>query len=654
MDLIVQLSDTPDSDKVVLPSHVLLTILDTYGESLPHPLIFKIKFGEVFTFVGVKQFTADSQTIQVPQIILSRLNAAPDNVVTVTVADNIPKGTSLQLKPLQFYPEIHNWKYYLESHLTKHYTALSKNDIILINGYELAVQDLSSPTVSIIDTDLVLDIVPLNDIMAQQQLNFNVDNSEKIEFETQNLTLKPFSDAAAKIRVFKLDILHVSTDIIISLSSQDLYNSDIIVGGDRLITLENFKFTTMDQDFECQQTGKSKSVTVPYEYIRALKDSSEQDMLQGFDIDEVNHWLYIVPFAWEHDDEVSVQVQRIVEQEKLGEVEKEDNTLLDPICSNCNKPIPSAQFQLHQIFCVKNNVKCPLCKTVFLKTIPETHWHCPSCEQYSDSSIFRLKHSKLHHQLFKCDKCEDSDTYPSLVSLIVQHKSSTCPFKLHECKFCHLVLEQEAATYIDNFENLTHHENNCGNKTDECFKCQKLIKRKDFRKHFKLHQLDNQQATETFMQVFKKCTNENCVNEASSDNLMDLCNVCYGPLYSQLHDPNNQKLQARLERRYVLQLNKGCDNQGCQNQECKRNTNTGSLKDIIKRAQELMGYVVTPSLPINKGEQTGHNRFWLCVNDGMTEKMNLYRELGGGVKVLQALNNVSGREAVVQWIEEHS
>lgn len=653
----------PNSDKAILPPDILSSIIGQYGDTnLPHPLIFRISNDAHSTYIGVKEFSGSDFTITLPQFILDKLQSNAGDQVTVELVDNIPKGTFLKLKPLQFYPEINNWKYYLESTLNNFYTILTKNDKLVVNNYEFLIEDLSDETVSIIDTDLILDIVPLNDIMANQQLNFNIDNSEELNLPlSKNLELIPFSNDS-KIKIFKVNVFKISTAITITIKSSNFYNSDLIIGNDKLINLENFKFTTIDQDFEIQQNGGVKTITIPIDYIQTIADSCKHDLLEGFaEEDEINNWIYMVPFTWEFTDTVELSIQEAkaeTEDPKPISSLEDDNTV---ICSNCNKSINKNQYQLHEAFCFKNNITCS-CGTVFLKSIPPNHWHCPNCLEFSDSELFKFKHEKLNHQIYKCDKCPEEHLYANYVDLITNHKSSTCPNKLHECKFCHLIVEQGRATYFDNFENLTNHENTCGNKTDECYKCHKLIKRKQFKKHFKLHELNQKLTNETFKLNFNKCSNENCVNLASLDNHMNLCNHCFGPLYNSVYDPNHAKLQARMERKYMLQLNKGCDYENCQNYYCKRNNKIGSIKEILQTIHnQLFSQIAQPPLPINKDKpmQATTNKLWFCVSESMNYKLILFNNFKTEYPeelVIKGLNEIKqiDQETLQTWLQNNN
>lgn len=643
------------SDKVLLPSSILSAIIEQYGDSLPHPLIFKVSNEMRSTFVGVREFTAEDNTIVLPEIIKNKLNVEVGNIVNLELIDDVPKGTFLKLKPVQFYPEVHNWKYYLESNLTKYYTVLNKDDKLVINGYELFIEDLNAPVVSIIDTDLILDIVPLNDIMAHQQLSFNLDTSEEIKQETKVFKIDPFTNF--KVKVLKFDILNITTNLLIELKASDFYDADLVVGHDKLISLDNFSFTSINQDFEIQQNGGSKKIFIPFEYIEEKINACKYDMEQGFELDDTNHWLYIVPFTWERTGLLEVEIKQVDKDISMQDPEIREATD-DVKCANCGKYINKNQYQLHEVFCFKNNVKCE-CGAVFLKKIPDDHWHCNICKEYSNSPIFKYKHERMNHQKFKCDKCDDSTEYATFIDLVLQHKATRCPKKLHECKFCHLIVEQQESTYIDRFENLTHHENECGNKTDDCYKCHKTIRRKDMLKHMGIHKLDSKVEFDVFKQTFEKCSNENCIYASAPTNKFKLCEYCYGPLYNSINDPTFTKLQSRIERRYMLQLNKGCDFSQCQNKYCKKNIQPplGTIKDILKVINtELMPHI--PYIPVSNGKYVTP-RFWFCVNDSTTQKHNLYQAFINDYPaelILKALNEVKiiSPESLDSWLKQNS
>ena len=651
----------PDSDKALLPPELLQHVLSQFpDQNLPHPLTFSLKFLSFSATIGVKQFTADLDLIVLPQTITSKLHASPGDSIEIDLVI-LEKALFLKLKPLQFYHDISNWKYYLESQLTQYYTALTKGSILSINGYQLCIEDTNLDVVCIIDTDIVLDIVPLNDIMAQQQLQFSTDNLEEIKVGDSVTTLViPFTKSP-KVTSYKVNImdLDVSKDVVFKLKTSDdfgygseIYNMDLVIGFDGVVSLENFEYSTLYQDL--LQELSQKSILVAKSRLQDAYDRCKYDLDQGFAEDEIQKWFYIVPFTWEYTGNLELVMSSKEVSEQISETEESNPSESSSVCGHCHKPISSEKIPLHEAFCYKNNIICS-CGQVFLHEIPQNHWHCPHCSQTSSSPIFKFKHSRLFHQQFQCDKCDDDTIYSTFVDLIINHKAKTCPNKLHICRFCYLIVPQEKANYIDNFENLTHHENTCGNKTDNCYKCQRLFKRKDLRKHLRIHKLDKKSDNDTFSATFNKCSNENCIALVTTDNDLNLCDGCYGPLYITTVDPNHSKLQARIERKYMLQMNKGCDSESCVNQYCKRNQDFGGIKQIMEVLKhQLYPEIVTPKLPVNKEIRSGKNRFWFCVTDSMYRKLLLYqtyKEEYPSDLVIKGINEVRNIDELEDWLK---
>lgn len=686
------------SDKVSLPPSVLLVCIDQFGQELPHPLIFRLRNEESHksTYVGVKEFTAPLDTILVPESVFKKLLNTVN--VTVELATDLPRASFLKLKPLQFYAEVNNWKFYLESILNKYYTTLTVNELLVIEPdsrtkYELLVEEANLPTVVIIDTDITLDVLPLNDIMATQQMEYNnnlnfLENVKDVPgslFEHKGLA--PFVDKVVVPQIYKVDVTRFSQQFLeISIRNSSLsddkdytllFNVDFVAGFDRLVGLENFRYSTIDQDFTVQRKLDFKNGRRTKSVVIDLKSDEITNMLEKGRLQQEDElapndkrWLYLVPFTWDSVSNVEVKIEELTslpEPESDSDSEEEDPS--EVFCTNCHKRIEKNKFRLHEVSCLRNNKRCS-CGLVFLKEIPSTHWHCELCDEnqlyYGSSHLLKFKHDKLVHSgPYQCSKCDDDITFPTFVNLVHQHRSLVCPQKLHECQFCHLVLPQGSATFADNFENLTNHENDCGNRTSECYKCSKILRLKDFAKHMRWHTLDKITLNNdtTFVEG---CSNENCASllkENESRNFLGLCGVCYGPFYVSQHDPDNSKLQLRLERRYMLQLTKGCGQKWCHNQECvSGNTQRASLgvKGLLERVREkLLPQIVVPSLPIRRGlMEPGINRVWFCVNElalakrALLDALTTEGEYLAGI-VRRAVDVAGNEEGAREWLEEN-
>lgn len=679
------------SDKAIFPPSVLSLIIGHHENDLPHPLIFRLLTSSSSCHVGVKEFSSPDEVVILPESIIDKLLVGQESVDTISIRleTAIPKATFLTLKPLQFYPEITNWKYYLESKLPSLYTTLTKNEHLVIEGehqYELLIEDCNAATVCIIDTDIVLDVIPLNDIMANQQLEFDknlnyLNNIEEIDHELEVYDLSPIGKSMTP-RLFKIDITKfkqqfITIELLMDASEfikndySTLFNVDLVAGLDKLINLENFQYTTIDDDFTIQKnlnnggSNRFKSIVIDLKddsIVNKLHKGQEETDDEG---KNPERFIYLIPFTWESASSITI---RVIDGVKPTEsyVESIEEGLVK--CKNCLKSISKLKLPLHEAFCYRNNKLCS-CGQVFLREIPSNHWHCGPCDNDSlmngNLTLLKFKHDKLHHlDSYQCDKCQTTN-YSNFLDLVLNHKGKDCPMKLHECKFCHLILPQEETTFEDKFVNLTHHENTCGNKTTECYKCNKLLRTKDLNKHLKLHDLDKQQFNEINQLTFNKCSNLNCINQVDTrdTNELGLCVICYGPLYIPQHDPTNIKLQSRLERKYMIQLSKGCGSSWCQNQECltgNKSIPKRSIKELLKHInEELFPQISHPALPINKNKSTGPNQLWFCVNQSVSDKKHLvdklvFEQQYNTAIIYKAVNQVgSDEDAVRAWLLEN-
>lgn len=646
----------PYSDKVILPPSVLSQIIDVIPESeLPHPLIFQISNGVKSSYVGVKEFSAnEDDTIYLPSSVFSKLSV--ENDIQLSLQSDIPKAHSLKLKPTHLYSNITNWKYFLESKLNQFYTTLTNNESLVIEDeslrYELLIEEIngqsSKPiTACVIDTDIVLDVVPISDKVAHDQMkefaNNPHNNITEIESELRVEALKSFLDPKFIPTIYKVNITK-RNDFQINLYSSTLYNVDLIVGMDKFINLESFKWTTMAQDFDVEQGKEYKSVII---------NTNDDDIVNKLDPEEP--FIYIIAFSWDRLSDIKLSVGGI---EPIQHNDDEDG----PQCTNCHKHIPSDKILLHETFCYRNNLKCTICGQVNPKNI--SHWHCEQCLYYTNEPLVQQKHIKLNHQgPYQCGQCHKGN-YSTFIEMVTNHKDD-CALKEHECRFCHLIVPQEEPTFQDKFANLTHHENQCGNKTSECYKCNKPIRTKDLMKHMKMHDLDQQTIRDLHKISFRRCSNVNCIKLLGphTTNELDLCDICYGTIYVNQHDPTNIKLQQRIERKYMLQLTKGCNNSWCTNPYCK----TSNSETVNKPFKELLHILSTyllasihhPQLPINKHQRSGPNKFWFCVNESISNKKAwlemLEDETTHDTSLLhKAVNERNTLLDVTEWLQQYS
>ncbi|CAK9442363.1 uncharacterized protein LODBEIA_P61060 [Lodderomyces beijingensis] len=666
----------PYSDKCILPQSILESITHQFSDKIAtgEPLIFRLSSCDAphsrSLHVGVREFTAPENCIIMPTSILARLQRPL--TISIELEFTIAKAKSVKIKPKMFYPNITDYKFFFEATITKFYTLVQLGELTIETGglrYEFLVEEINGGEVqvaSLINTDVVLDVVPLDDTMAQRQLDRSKSMMEREPVTLHKgdrlaLQLKPILQSSGEVPlVYKWDraaggdvefqIRNVGGNI------EDVFNVDLIVG-DQFCGLENWQLSTLDQDSKLQE--KSESGEAVGKQLRQPGISKSSKTSKDGDSDSA--FVYVTPFAWHSGVEVELIVKDPHETQSNGTAHDAKDTT-QARCSNCLKSIPRDKLQLHELHCLRNNVRCPQCNAIFHKCIPAAHWHCEahpcnSNKVHGNTEFTKFKHQKLYHTPQTCS-CRQE--FPNFFQL-VQHKSSDCAEKLHQCRFCMLILAQGKPSYESVYNNMSQHEFECGNKTVECVKCDQIIRHKDLQKHLQVHQLDKANWNASF--VFEKCRNANCVNQNSSENLLGLCSMCYGPLFVSQHDATHLKLQQRLERRYVLQMTKGCGSPWCNNEYCKVNSSFTIQEALGVINSKLLKRVQHPTLPINAKEPpttgSGKNDFWFCVSQSVAAKNVLYQLLLCEDQyepkiLLKALQqNTDDESKIREWLEEH-
>lgn len=118
-------------------------------------------------------------------------------------------------------------------------------------------------------------------------------------------------------------------------------------------------------------------------------------------------------------------------------------------CTNCHKPVPTASYERHVVFCQRNN------------------WGCDRC-----GKVVPLKEQAEHLALHEPAACECGAT-PERQHL-AQHQDRDCPLRYVGCDYC-------GARIRANVKD--QHQYECGCKSDPCESCGAFVMRKDFILH---------------------------------------------------------------------------------------------------------------------------------------------------------------------------
>ncbi|ODQ63534.1 hypothetical protein NADFUDRAFT_84195 [Nadsonia fulvescens var. elongata DSM 6958] len=679
------------SDKVNLPAAILESLISQTSENLPlpHPLIFRITDPVTghWTHVGVREFTAEPDRIHLPLAVLTNLHLADKyseascfndvELVSLNIQlVDLPKGKRLKLQPLEasYDSLVKDYKALLEHKLRAQYTSLTEGDTLIIDAgvdirssqgknerrlLKFAVVEVEPHSndgigaINIIDTDINLEIVPLSEDKARQSSEQKTLIASQ-EVPIQDITIDsaitiPVGSGLRKFR-FKLEEWINSQPITPYLVCKDDSSNLEADTSQSQLYISIDEMTLADDSFLWSTaSGKQLIITPDNPYLnddRALALFILVKPLSDNGISSAEYELGI-------SQSMTVSTDYVQQSESRDEVE----------CENCHQSVPSRVIQLHSSFCARNNVRCEKgCGRVYLKSdggIPANHWHCIECSTvdeciYGDTQASYAIHQKFMHQ---STSCQCGQSFANFV-VAAQHRALECGLSLHICQFCHLSVPRgsqnddgtatpSTTSAINVMVGFTDHEAECGNRTSDCHICNKAVRLRDMKSHLKWHQIQRLDQHEPTI-----CSNENCVRvlesstSAPNGNSLGLCGICFGPLYSGVHDPDGIKLNSRLERRYVIQMTRGCGKTWCRNHQACLTASQG-LGHPKHTMGTVMGLVT---------EWISAHRYEFCVDEMTTKRHEIVNWIAQeGVYsepwISKAVQEAKGNEnATRQWL----
>ncbi|XP_013146389.1 PREDICTED: uncharacterized protein LOC106109430 [Papilio polytes] len=115
-------------------------------------------------------------------------------------------------------------------------------------------------------------------------------------------------------------------------------------------------------------------------------------------------------------------------------------------CENCNREIPSGNYTIHLVHCVRNIRVCPVCK----EAVPLTELE---------------EHTEKLHKLMPCKQCGEKVRGTDMED----HIRDSCDHTIQTCRWCDLELSRRE---------LPLHEGYCGARTEECPQCGEFVMHK--------------------------------------------------------------------------------------------------------------------------------------------------------------------------------
>ncbi|KAL9635906.1 MAG: hypothetical protein Q9164_003173 [Protoblastenia rupestris] len=600
-------------------------------QNLPHPLTFRLVNPENgrIVYAGIREFSAEGGAVGLSPFLRETLGIdksigkrkdSESTLRTLTIhVEELPKGTFVKLRPLEAGYDAEDWKALLEQYLRDTFTTLTNGEEIAIPAgkelFRFLVDGLkpSGEAVSLVDTDLEVDIEPLSEEQARETLSKLANKSLKAPGTKNGSSaggkIEVGSNEAGQIRPleyvdYMLDQWDPKQDLVLELRSLDDEN-DLDIFASPFSQRHRSKPREDSYVFGNLSCRATKRIKI--HHTNAEMDNAEALWVSVRGCADPRKPLeQATPIQYN----LSVSsVNSYIPEQDVSMVDAETLTFDEERCSNCHQAIPKRTMFLHENFCLRNNILCPHCKNVFQKASEawRDHWHCPQDDDYGNTSSSKIKHDKLMHASRPCPSCDyEAANTPDLA----QHRTTTCPGKLILCQFCHLQIPQQgpddpsphSAEVI--LSGLTPHELSDGARTTECHLCYKIVRLRDMSSHLKHHDLQRLSRAKP-----RICRNVNCghtldgvsktgeVKHQAPRNDLGLCNTCFGPLYVSQYDPDGKALRRRVERKYLSQLLTGCQQPWCRNEYCKTGRKHLGLEEEGKTmtSKDAM-WLIKPSL----------------------------------------------------------
>lgn len=628
---------------------------ETY-QQLPHPLMFQLvnqKNGNA-VYAGIREFSAEEGEVVLSPYLMEALDIQeedikddapaengvidltmegdpaprPDFGLQITVkARQLPKGTYVRLRPLEAGYDPDDWKSLLERQLRASYTTLTKGSILSVKGvkgeeFRLLVDKFQpeGDGICVVDTDLEVDIEPLNEEQARETLRQIAAKSQRAPGTAAGSsvghTIDIWKDVQGQVLPgdyvdYELPSWNKSSAIGFELTIADGQEVDLFISprSDRQRAMPR-ESEHVFGDFSSPVDGVKRIVIQPTN-VELDKAESLLISVHGFAMPDgssataapARYTLRAKAIDAQNSAAVPTNLESSADNQRSPDEEQ---------CKNCLQWVPKRTMILHENFCLRNNIACPQCKNVFKKSSEEwaSHWHCPQHpDAYGSTQESKLKHDYVQHSPHTCPTCgpDTPFTFPSLPEL-ARHRTTICPGKLILCQFCHLEVPQEGDPLDPSSEaetvitGLTAHERVDGTRTTDCHLCGAIVRLRDMAAHTAHHELDKVSRPKPEI-----CRNELCgrtlhgigprgqVNGGTlmgqgPGNDLGLCSLCFSPLYVSMHDPEGKALRRRIERRYLTQLMTGCGKKWCLNEWCK--TGRANL------GLEKMGGSASAALPL--------------------------------------------------------
>ncbi|KAJ3044455.1 hypothetical protein HDV00_001882 [Rhizophlyctis rosea] len=587
----------------------------------------------------------------------------------------LEKGTLVKLAPMDVdYLDISDMRSTLESHMRKHYATLTQGETLTISyltpsahtpkQYHFLITDLHpSPACLIIDTDLEVDIAPLDESLAEEAVKrkfaskgtYNGAGStggRDLVWQQEGGNAGGAAFATVDGAVEK-DVYHYYR--VPTQAEHKFYTIELVpTNGDKgdadlFVSTQTEQPTMMDHEYYNVDMGRSiLDVSLPI-------DTSDSPFLyigiHGY-APSTTFTLRITPHRDAPPPRADAQ-----SSSSTGTVDSAPPGPDYAQCPNCHTYVPTRTLPMHRAFCERNNTLCGWCGKVMKKEDLPRHWHCEEagCEAVGDVSE-REKHREIVHVDLNC-VCGASMPLPKLSV----HRRERCPERLIVCRFCHLRVRAGGMSFSAKDlmlgTGLTEHESECGARTITCVRCSRNVQMKEVQAHMRLHEEERRHR-----KLGKElCRNEVCANwqaeKGENRNVLGVCGGCFGPFWTGRVDEGNKKLVQKMFGVYHEQLTKGCGRVWCQNPHCA----TSNKEPMEANEAAVKSLELFKGSLLAGGNGKGGGKYWFCVSDPVVgRRKGLAGDVSGvtGVGVEWCVRGLEvcgdDVEKAVEWVEREA
>jgi hypothetical protein len=505
-----------------------------------------------------REFSASEGEVILSGFLRQQLGLAEgeEGVELAVEAAVLPRGERIRLRPLEAGYDDEDWRAILERHVRERFATVVEGMIMEVGGKWRFLVDRAEPggAVCVVDTDLEVEIEALSEEQARETLKRRLERKR----EGGKVSVEGVVEGMVKAgeeHFYELGQWERGRALEVRLEADE-------VGVDLFVVTDRQHHKPRIDEHVWGDMG----ITSP----KRVLISPGNIELEGAKVLHIGVRGWKDPRSSEDEDSEPRSYTLRVTQNDTSSTSDSAETVSDEPpspehkrCSNCTQWVPSRTFIMHESFCLRNNVTCPLCKAVFKRGTETSHWHCADCSAYGNTPASHAKHVATTHTPHTCPDCAYTAT--SLRDLAA-HRTSTCPAKLILCPFCHLLVPQEGSEVPDAEQiltGLTAHELQCGGRTTECDICNRRTRLRDMALHLKNHEL-----TRLTRPLPTVCRNPLCTRKPEN-NPLALCGVCFGPLFASIHDPTGAALRSRVERKLLRQMLVGCGKSWCRSTLCK-------------------------------------------------------------------------------------